>query len=75
VTDLNRDIPGTTKGFVMMQNQQSFSWSQLLPLTRIPLATIDTSIRWAQVLYGAVKMYAPAKNVVLKNIGRAAGSL
>lgn len=75
VTDLNLDIPGTTKGFVVMQNQQSFSWSQLLPMTRIPLATIDTSIRWAQVLYGAVKMYAPAKNVVLKNIGRAAGSL
>jgi len=75
VTDLNGDIPGTTKGFVVMQNQQSFSWSQLLPMTRIPLATIDTSIRWAQVLYGAIKMYAPAKNVVLKNIGRAAGSL
>ena len=75
ITDLNSDIPGTTKGFVLMQNQQSFSWSQLLPMTRIPLATIDTSIRWAQVLYGAIKMYAPAKNVVIKNIGRASGSL
>lgn len=75
ITDLNADIPGTSTGFVLMQNARSFSWAQLLPMTRIPLATIDTSIRWAQVLYGAIKMYTPAKNVVVKNIGRAAGSL
>ena len=74
-TDLNSDLPGTSKGFVLMQNERSFSWAQLLPMTRIPLAAIDTSIRWAQVLYGAVKMYTPAKNVVVKNIGRAPGSI
>jgi hypothetical protein len=75
VTDLNSDIPGTSKAFMLMQNARSFSWSQLLPMTRIPLAAIDTSIRWAQVLYGGVKMYTPAKNIVLKNVGRLAGSL
>lgn len=75
ITDLNADIPGTSKGFVLMQNQRSFSWSQLLPMTRIPLAAIDTSIRWAQVIYGAIKMYTPTKNVVIKNVGRAPGSL
>jgi len=75
ITDLNADIPGTSKGFVLMQNQRSFSWSQLLPMTRIPLAAIDTSIRWSQVLYGAMKMYTPAKNIVVRNIGRAPGSL
>lgn len=75
ITDLNADIPGTSQGFVLMQNQRSFSWSQLLPMTRIPLAAIDTSIRWAQVLYGSIKMYTPGKNIFVKNIGRAAGSL
>lgn len=75
ITDVNADIPGTSKGFVLMQNQRSFSWSQLLPMTRIPLAIIDTSVRWAQVVYGAVKMYTPGKNVVVKNIGRVAGSI
>ena len=74
-TDLNGDLPGTSSGFVLMQNQRSFSWSQLLPMSRIPLAAVDTSIRWSQVLYGAVKMYTPQKNIVIKNIGRAAGSL
>lgn len=75
ITDLNADIPGTSKAFSLMQNQRSFAWAQLLPMTRIPLATIDTSIRWAQVLYGGVKVYTPAKNVVIKNVGRAPGSL
>lgn len=75
ITDLNDNLPGTSQGFVLMQNQRSFSWAQLLPMTRIPLAAVDTSIRWAQVLYGAIKMYTPAKNVLVKNIGRAAGSL
>jgi hypothetical protein len=74
-TDLNADLPGTSKGFVLMQNQRSLAWAQLLPMTRIPLAAIDTSIRWAQVIYGAIKLYAPRKNLVVKNIGRAAGSL
>lgn len=75
ITDLNADLPGTSTGFVLMQNQRSFSWAQLLPMTRIPLAAIDTSIRWAQVIYGAIKMYTPTKNVLVRNIGRAPGSL
>jgi hypothetical protein len=49
ITDTNADIPGTSNAFILMQNQRSFSWAQLLPMTRIPLAAIDTSIRWAQV--------------------------
>ena len=75
ITDDNGDLPGTSNGFVLMQNQRSFSWAQLLPMTRIPLAAIDTSVRWAQVIYGAIKCYTPTKNVVIKNIGRAPGSL
>lgn len=75
ITDRNEDIPGTSDAFMLMQNQRSFSWSQLLPMTRIPLAAIDTSIRWAQVLYGAIKMYTPGKNLVFKNVGRLQDSL
>jgi hypothetical protein len=75
ISDLNADIPGTSTGFMLMQNPQSFSWAQLLPMTRLPLAAIDTSIRWAQVIYGAIKMYTPGKNVIVKNVGRAAASL
>lgn len=75
ITDANADLPGTSQGFVLMQNPQSFQWAQLLPMTRIPLAAIDTSIRWAQIVYGGLKLYTPAKNVLLKNVGRVAGSI
>jgi len=50
ITDNNSDLPGTSNMFILMQNQRSFSYAQLLPMTRIPLAAIDTSIRWAQVI-------------------------
>lgn len=73
-TDRNFDMPGKSNGFLLQQNAQSFSWAQLLGMTRVPLATTDTSIRWAQVTYGAVKLYAPGKNIVFKNVGRAPGS-
>jgi hypothetical protein len=49
------------------------SVKQLAPMIKIPLATIDSSIRWMQLLYIVAVLYSPQKNVVFKNIGRAAG--
>lgn len=74
VTDLNADLPGTSKAFLIQQNLEYFSFKQLAPHVKIPLATIDTSIRWMQLLYGALTVYAPGKSVIFKNIGRAPGS-
>jgi hypothetical protein len=73
-TDRDFDMPGLSNGFLLQQNKASMSWAQLLGMTRVPLATVDTSIRWAQVCYGALKLYAPGKNIVFKNVGRAPGS-
>jgi hypothetical protein len=73
VNDLNADLPFTTEAFLFQQNLQSLSFKQLAPMLKIPLATIDTSIRWSQILYGVPVLYAPKKNVLIKNIGRAAG--
>lgn len=73
--DNNDDLPGKSHSFLLQQNNRSFAWSQLLPFTRIPLAAVDTSIRWAQILYGAIKMYAAQRNVVFKNVGRLPGAL
>lgn len=75
VTDNNDDIPGTSTGFVMQQNARCLSYAQLLPMTRIPLGVINTSIRWAQVIYGGLKVYTPKRIKIIKNIGRASGSL
>ena len=40
-------------------------------MVKVPLATIDTSIRWMQLIYGTPKLYTPRHNVLFTNIGRA----
>jgi hypothetical protein len=74
-TDDNSDLPGTSKAFMIQQNVEFFSFKQLAPFVKIPLATIDTSIRWMQLLYGAPTVYAPGKSVIFKNVGRSSGSV
>lgn len=72
LNDFNAELPGTTSGFLFQQNLECMSFKQLAPMVRIPLATIDTSIRWAQVIYGVPVLYTPGKVVLFKNIGRSA---
>jgi len=73
--DKNADLPGTSTAFLVQQNIEFFSFKQLAPFVKIPLATIDTSVRWMQLLYGALTVYAPGKSVVYKNVGRAPRSV
>lgn len=68
-TDRNTDIPGTNKAFLVQMDLDVISFKQLAPFTKIPLATIDPSIRWMQLLYGTPALYAPRKLTVIKNIG------
>lgn len=72
--DLNDDLPGTTKAALIQGNRENLVVKQLAPFTRIPLATIDTSTRWAQVLYLVLTLHSPRKNVLFKNVGRRAGT-
>lgn len=66
--DLNGDLPGTSKAFLMQMNLQSLAWRQLAPMMKIPLATIAASYRWMQLLYGFLVMYAPQKNLMFINV-------
>jgi len=73
--DLNTILPGTSKGLLFMEEISNYAFKQLAPFTKIPLATIDASIRWMQLLYGVPICFTPGKNVMFQNIGRRAGSL
>lgn len=75
ITDTNAYLPGTSTAFLIQQNVEFFSFKQLAPFVKIPLATIDTSIRWMQLLYGAPTVYAPGKAVIYRNVGRAVDSV
>jgi hypothetical protein len=67
--DRDLNIPGTSMAFLLQVDLDVMSFKQLAPFTKIPLATIDPSIRWMQLLYGTPAVYAPKKCVVVKNIG------
>lgn len=63
-------IPGTSLAFgLYMDGDQGFSWKQLAPLMKLPLAQIDTSMRWCILLYGLLQVYQPKKQCILLNVG------
>lgn len=71
--DTNADLPGTYKCFMLQQDRSNFCFKQLAPMLKMPLAVIDPTIRWMQLLYGVIQMYTPRHNVIYKNVGRSAG--
>lgn len=75
ITDLNATLPGTTIAIGFQMNLEAMSFKQLAPMIKIPLATIDASIRWMQMIYGVPVLYAPGKIVMFKNIGRDPGAV
>ena len=72
INDYNNWLPYTTTAYGFQQNSESLAWKQLAPMVKIPLATIDSSIRWMQLIYGVPVLYTPGKNVLFTNVGRAA---
>lgn len=70
IVDLNRFLPNTSKGYMLTQSPEVLKWKQLAPFTKIPLATIDSSIRWMMVLYGALQVMKPLQNGMFINIGK-----
>lgn len=75
IRDFNDWLPGTTTVYLFQQNLEAMSCKQLAPLVKIPLATIDSSIRWMQLLYIVPVIYAYGKHTLLVNVGRAAGAV
>ena len=70
IIDRNAYLPGTSTVFGLEMKPATLGWKQLAPFTKLPLATIDTSIRWMQVLYGALQLKAPRHCFRIINVGR-----
>lgn len=73
VIDRNFTLPYCTTAFLFQQNLECMSFKQLAPLLKLPLATIDSSIRFMLLLYGVPCLYTPGKAAIIRNIGRASG--
>lgn len=69
-TDRGVYIPGCSTAFGLYTDpDQGFCFKQLAPLMKLPLAQINTSMRWAILLYGMLQVYQPRKNIMLINVG------
>lgn len=70
-TDLNRDIPGTSKAAIlnMSPGANAINWRQLLPMLKFPLyPTVSAVVPWAQLLFGYLRLAKRRHHVVIKNI-------
>jgi hypothetical protein len=70
-TDLNRDIPGTSKAYVLncSPGAMAITWRQLLPMLKFPLyPTVSAVVPWAQLLFGYLRLGKRKHHVVIKNI-------
>lgn len=68
VTDRNWLLPGTSFAWMAPESgDQTYTFRQLAPMMRMPLATVAPSTRWMQLLYGTPIVYAPQFNVLFIN--------
>lgn len=69
--DLNREIPGTTKAYVLNMNpgDHAINWRQLLPMMKFPLYPTNAAvIPWAQLMFGYLRITKRRHHAVIKNI-------
>lgn len=71
VNDLNEFLPYCTNAYLFEQTSENMGVKQLAPMIRIPLATVDTSVRWMQLIYLVPQLFTPGHNVLFTNVGRA----
>ena len=70
--DLNQKLPGLAQSYLLSNESEVIRFKQLAPLMKMDLAIVATAYRWMQLLYGTPIVYAPRKNLIFSNIGRAA---
>lgn len=70
--DANHKLPGLAQAYLLSNEAEVLRFKQLAPLMKMDLAIVATAYRWMQLLYGTPIVYAPRKNLIFMNIGRAA---
>jgi len=67
--DTNSICANVHKVFIGELTPQVIAFKQLAPMMKMDLAVIEPSIRWLQLLYGTMQIYAPKKWCIVKNVG------
>ena len=70
-TDQNREIPGTTKAFLLnlTPGHTAITWRSLLPMIKFPLYPTNAAIvPWALLMFGYLRISKRRHHAVIKNI-------
>jgi hypothetical protein len=67
--DQNAICANVHKVYIGEMTPQVIAFKQLAPMMKMDLAVIEPSIRWLQLLYGVMNMYATKKWVAIRNVG------
>jgi hypothetical protein len=69
--DDNSIIAGGHNVYLGEMTPQVLIFKQLAPMMKMDLAVLEPSIRWLQLLYGTMQLYAPKKWIRIRNVGEA----
>lgn len=63
-------MAGLGEAFLLDMSAECMKFKQLAPLSKINFAIVTTALEFAIVMYGALFVYTPRFNCLLKNVGK-----
>jgi hypothetical protein len=69
--DYNRDIPGTSKAYILnlSPGHHAITWRKLLPLTKFALYPTNAAVvPWALLMFGFLRISKRNQHIVIKNV-------
>lgn len=72
-TDIDETIPGTTDVYVGEMNPQVINLFELLPMTKLNLATVTNATQAAVLFQGALRLSYPRRFVHIRNVAYSDG--
>ena len=62
--------PGLGEAFLLDMSAETMKFKQLAPLAKMNLAVVTTALEFLLLMYGALFVYAPRFNAVMRNVGK-----
>jgi hypothetical protein len=68
--DVGWKKPGLGEAFLLDMSAETMKFKQLAPLAKMNLAVVTTALEFLLLMYGALFVYAPKFNAVMRNVGK-----
>jgi hypothetical protein len=70
IKDVGFKKPGLGEAFLLDMSAETMKFKQLAPLAKMNLAVVTTALEFLLLMYGALFVYAPKFNAVMRNVGK-----